>query len=264
MDGVQRALAIEQPDQIFQFSICTLVTDKSEYAEMLSSFEKAGFSAPLCEFLYIDNSSANRYDAYAGLNLLLQRAKGEYIILCHQDVLIVKDSKNELIGLIENLNQIDARWAVCGNAGAAGPNHIVYHISYPNGRQMTKGNFPVKVLSLDENFIILKNKWRLSFSNDLSGFHLYGTDICLNAKINGLSAYVIPFNLVHKSRGNLSTDFFSVRAAFIKKYNPFFREWVQTTVTVFYLSNSPFRFFIGNKLVLFFIRLKNSILKKIT
>ncbi|HEY0896855.1 MAG TPA: hypothetical protein VGE15_09920, partial [Sphingobacteriaceae bacterium] len=67
----------------FRYSVCTLVTRLSEYYEMVGSFIEAGFSKDQCEYLYIDNSSENTYDAFGGLNRFLQEAKGKYIILCH-------------------------------------------------------------------------------------------------------------------------------------------------------------------------------------
>lgn len=261
---LQYAVSIAPLEHDFEFSICTLVTRKDEYAEMLNSFQSAGFTQQICEFLYLDNSIENRYDGFSGLNLFLNQAKGKYIIICHQDILIEKDNISQLRNCLEELDKLDLNWAICGNAGAAGPNAIVYHISYPDGTHMSKGNFPVKVSSLDENFLIIKNDANLCFSTDLNGFHLYGTDICLNANLKGLNAYVIKFDLIHKSRGNLSPDFFAIRKALIKKYNHFFKSrWIQTTFTVFYLSSSPFKFLLGNPIVLFFVRMKNSILKKI-
>ncbi len=261
---LQYAVSISPKEHEFEFSICTLVTRKQEYTEMLNSFSKAGFGTDTCEYLYLDNSIDNKYDGFTGLNLFLDQAKGKYIIICHQDILIEKDDINQLRNLISELNELDANWALCGNAGASGPNHIVYHISYPDGVSMSKGNFPEKVLSLDENFLLIKKDAHLSFSGDLKGFHLYGTDICLNADLNGLSAYVIKFDLVHKSRGNLSADFFFIREALIRKYDRFFKsKWIQTTFTSFYLSGSPIKNLFGNFISLFFIKIWNGIKKRL-
>ena len=70
-----------------KYSICTLLTEVEQYRDALSSFRDAGFVEPECEFLYIDNSLENKYDAYEGVNKFLQIAKGDYIILCHQDII---------------------------------------------------------------------------------------------------------------------------------------------------------------------------------
>jgi len=261
---LEKARAITFTPYEYEFSICTLVTDKEEYAGMHTSFTNAGFDPKFCEFLYLDNSLANQYDGFKGLNLFLKQAKGKYIIICHQDVLINKDDINVLKQCLIELDLKDQTWAICGNAGAMGPNHVVYHISYPDGSTMSKGNFPVKVTSLDENFLLIKNAASLSFSTNLSGFHLYATDLCLNADLNGYNAYVIRFNLTHKSKGKVTADFYKAKNDLIKKYNHFFRSrWIQTNITTFYLSGSFWGRLIGNPISLFFVRIKNGFLKKV-
>lgn len=236
------ANSIEAENYAFEFSICTLVTRKQEYNEMLQSFLAKGFSEDKCEFIYADNTEKNNFDAFSAFNLFLKKAKGRYIIICHQDVLINKDGYDELVKCLAQLNNLDTSWGVCGNAGAAGPNHIVYYISYPDGTFMNKGKFPLKVTGLDENFLLVKNSANLKVSNNLNGFHLYATDLVLQAELNGFSSYVIPFNLTHKSRGNRDNDFFRIRNELINKYNRFFRSrWIQTNSTVFHLSGTFFR-----------------------
>ena len=55
---------------------------------MVESFRTAGFTAGDTEFLYVDNSDQNALDAFAAYNLFLRVAKGRYIILCHQDIIL--------------------------------------------------------------------------------------------------------------------------------------------------------------------------------
>lgn len=257
------AKPIALPVYEYEFSICTLVTRKAEYEEMLQSFLNKGFDEKNCEFLFADNTKVNEFDAFFAINQFLRQAKGHYIIICHQDVLINKDGIEELRNCLDNLDKKDPNWAVCGNAGAAGPNHIVYHISYPDGTFMNKGNFPLKVSALDENFILVKNSALLKVSDNLNGFHLYATDLVLHAELDGYSAYVIPFNLTHKSRGNRNESFFLIRKALIQKYNHFFRSrWIQTNSTVFHLSGSFIGRLLGNPISLFFTRMLNGIKKR--
>ena len=247
----------------FDYTIGTLVTDKREYEEMMDSFVKAGFGLDSCHYFYIDNSGENQFDAYSGLNMLLQQAQGEYVILCHQDILLSFDQRPELEHQIQQLREMDPNWAVAGNAGAAGPNHIVYKITYPDGTFMSKGNFPLLAQSLDENFLLLKNLQGLSFSADLTGFHLYGADICLQAVAKGYHSYVIDFNVLHKSRGNPDESFVICKKNLVKKYNHLFRDrWIQTTTTCFHLSGSLTGFVNNNALSLFCIRMWNGLKKR--
>jgi hypothetical protein len=78
-----------------RYSICTFVTKKSQYEELIGSFVMSGFKPDICEYLYIDNSEHNKYDAFAGVNKFLATAKGDYIILCHQDVPKGKGPRHE-------------------------------------------------------------------------------------------------------------------------------------------------------------------------
>jgi len=259
------AQATSVKERIFQvdFSICTLVNNKQEYEEMMASFVEAGFSLSTCEFLYVDNSGKNQFDAYAGLNIMLQRARGKYVILCHQDILLNVDKRDKLEQRIAQLDTLDAKWAVAGNAGAAGPNYIVYKVAYPDGTIENKGKFPLKAQSLDEHFILVKNIAGLSFSNDLSGFHLYGADICLQAAAKGYNSYVIDFQVWHKSRGNPDKSFHQCKENLIRKYNRLFRaRWVQTTTTSFYLSGSSVVKLNKNPFSLFCIRMWNGLKKR--
>jgi hypothetical protein len=128
---------------------------------------------------------------------------------------------------------------------------------------MSKGNLPLKVTALDENFLLIKNEAYLKVSNDIQGFHLYATDLVLQAELSGYSSFVIPFNLTHKSRGNRYASFYSIRKTLIQKYNHYFRpRWIQTNSTVFYLSGSLLRLLSGNAVFLFFVRMVNGIKKR--
>lgn len=247
------------------FSICTLVTDWHEYSGMLQSFLDRGFDADTCEYLHVDNSQSNCMDAYQGINCFLRQAKGEFVIICHQDVVLQHDDIAVLKSKLRHLESLDPGWAVCGNAGASGPNDIVYHISYPSGLFMNKGRFPQKVTGLDENFMVVKNGAMLSVSTDLRGFHLYGVDLCLHAAMEGRSCYVIDFNLLHKSRGNVDDHYRKIRGNLIRKYNTFFRtRWIQTTTTVFHLSGCWLgRWLSGNPISLFAVRMYNGLRKRL-
>jgi hypothetical protein len=55
---------------------------------------------------------------------------------------------------------------------------------------------------MDEVVIILDGRSGLRFDDDLPGFHLYGTDICLRAADAGLGAFAIHAPVVHNSRPN--------------------------------------------------------------
>ncbi len=224
----------------FKYSIGALATEPDQHAASVRSFRGAGFGDDDCEFLYIDNSKGNSLTAYDGLNHILNEARGEYVILCHQDVLVDFDKRADLDRCLRELEERDKRWAVAGNAGGAKPGELAIRITDPHGVGQKTHDFPQRVFSLDENFLVIKRDARLSFSADLEGFHFYGADICLIADVLGYRSYVIDFHLRHLSGGNKSPSFFAARMALAKKYARAFRpRFVQTSCALLYLTGSP-------------------------
>lgn len=230
------------------FSICTLVSNVEQYEAMFNSFVSAGFTENDTEYLIVDNTNENSLDGFSGFNHFLNRACGQFIIICHQDVLLDFDDRRVLEKRLADLEEIDPQWAVVGNAGAANLGHKAVRISDPYAQDLRIGCFPEKVFSLDENFILVKNSANLAVSHNLSGFHLYGTDLCLVADILGRTSYVIDFHLKHLSAGTVDERFYSIRDCLVQKYQVALRSrFVQTMITRFYISNSKVLNSIYNK-----------------
>jgi hypothetical protein len=229
-------------DPVCLFSVCTLVTDGSLYREMCESFREGGFDGEDVEFLYVDNTSGNMFDAYAGLNCLISHACGEYLILCHQDVVLMEDGRSALLARLGELQTLDPAWGLAGNAGGLNHERTAVRITDLNGVEHTSGTFPRRAVSLDENFIVMKSACRLGFSRDLQGFHLYGTDICLQAEAKGWSAYVIDFHLRHNGHGQMGRDFDRCKANLEEKYGRYMRmRTLRTTCTSVVLSAGGFQ-----------------------
>lgn len=219
-----------------RYSICTLVTNHSEYTEMVNSFIGAGFNGDKCEFIFADNTLSNDFDAYRAINRFLREARGKYIIICHQDVLIEHDGEPVLRTCLDELDELDPHWGIVGNAGAKDLYQTPMVITQ-SGEFIRKGKFPSKVSSLDENFLLLKAESNLAVSRDIVGFHLYGTDICLHAESLGWTCYVIDFNITHKSSGRMNQSFHDISKQLQAKYQRFFRgRYIRTTITRFYLG----------------------------
>jgi len=234
-----KEISAARPDNPVRFSVCTLVTSRVEYAEMLASFEAGGFAAPTAEFLFIDNSGTNAFTAYDGLNRLIEAAQGEVVVLCHQDVRLITDGLEQLAARLAELEARDPTWAVAGNAGGTGLGRLAMRITDPHGEDRRIGALPERAMSLDENFLVLKRSARVGFSRDLTGFHFYGADLCLAADIAGHSAYVIDFHLCHLSDGRISPAFYAARAAFRQKWSRALRpRWMQTTCGLMLLTGS--------------------------
>ncbi len=225
------------PDDDIRFSICTLVNDRAQYEQMRASFKAGGFEAPGCEYMFIDNTGTDQTCAYRGLNAMLNAARGRHVILCHQDVRLLTDRRDTLVARLAALDLVDPAWALAGNAGGVSPGTLAVRITDPHGADQRVGHFPARVMSLDENFIVVRRDARIGFSADLSGFHFYGADICLNADIMGHSAYVIDFHLVHLSAGKKNGAFDEMEHRFRAKWSRALApRWMQTTCSLLRLS----------------------------
>ena len=236
-----RSVTTTAPPSPIRYTIGSVINNKEQYAAMLASFQAHGFGPEDCEFLYADNSVSNQLCCYRGLNRILEDARGDYIVLCHQDVRLVDDGRKDLERCLAELEAFDSRWAVAGNAGGVSLGKFAIRISDPHGLNARMGPFPARIASLDENFIVLKRQARLSFSSDLDGFHFYGTDICIMADVHGYTSYVIDFHLKHLGKGVINETFHACRRNLIKKYAHAFRpRWIQTTCARVYLSGATF------------------------
>ena len=224
-----------------RYSICTFVTRHSQYNDMVESFVSHGFSYDDCEYLYIDNSETNHYEAYAGINKFLALSKGLYIIICHQDLLLLQDDRKKLDTVIEELNQLDPNWGVCGNGGGIHPGRLALRVTDPHGDDQFTERLPIKVRGLDENFLVARRDANLTVSRDLHGFHLYGADLCIVAHFLGYTTYVVDFHLRHLSHGVKGPTFDPVRSALITKYDRSLRpQMVTTPSTTVFLGNRAF------------------------
>jgi len=226
------------------FSFCTLVNDRALYDRFLTTFTAGGFHGNDVEYLYIDNTKRNAYDAYSGLNCLISHARGKYVVLCHQDVALIRDQREKLEACLSELDAVDPDWALAGNAGSVSPNpgnfgELAVVLTDLDGSAWDMKGLPLRAHSLDENFIVMKNSARLGFSRDLRGYHMYGLDLCLQAEARGLTAYVIDFHLLHDGKGSRK-GYDKAQIRLERKYMTFFRgRDVQSTCSWVDLRTPP-------------------------
>jgi hypothetical protein len=220
------------------FHICTLVTDTAQYEAMKRSFVAAGFDEERCRYTVLDNRGKNHFEGFGGFNVVQGDTTEPYLIFCHQDLLLESgDGFETLVSVLKDLDQRDPRWAVLGNAGWSDLIHLAMVFTDPvwHGRRL--GRLPQRVQSLDENFLVVRTETHLRCSPELSGFHLFATDLCLHASLRGLSCYVIDFHLTHLSQGNRSKDFYAVRQRFVRHWNRAFAfQFIRTPSTILFLS----------------------------
>ncbi len=231
------------------FHICTIANKLDMYKNMKESFIKAGFTEDKCRYSLFDNSKTNIYEPYSVLKIIQSDTIEPYIILCHQDILINQgDGFEKLLNIIKELEAKKSNWAILGNAGMNYNYELVYKIAEPHNLKLWDGEYPQSVHYLDENFLVINNSANFSGSNGLSGFHVYGTDFCLNAILQGYSCYVIDFFLTHLSAGNRDQSFWNIKSKFQTIWNNKF-DFCYVTVNgmVVFLSKHNWLHFIFTK-----------------
>jgi hypothetical protein len=208
------------------FSVCSLVRDQAQYDRLLASFERFGFTPENSEFLAADNRNGNQFDGFNWHRHIWPRARGRYVIFCHEDVELVDRGYDDLLAAVEALEAADPEWLVAGIAGSPWRplNHSVtaqaLHISDVFGTDRRLGQVPDRVESLDESFLLMRRLKPVMSSYDLHGFHYYGADLCLQAEFLGGKSYAIDFHLLHKARAD--ETFAQIRNAFRQKYRRYF------------------------------------------
>jgi hypothetical protein len=224
-----------------RFHVVTIFNDTDCYRRMRSSMAAVGFDSQTCRFTALDNHLTNVHDPYQVLQRLGGDGEEPYVILCHQDLLFDHATSAETLTLrLAHLDELDPAWAIAGTAGGDRGGSAVLHLDDPTGSYRWP-TLPHLVVTLDENFLVLRRSQYVRPTPSLSGFHLYGTDLGLNATVQRKSCYVIDFPVHHLSAGDPEGQ------AFIAAERELVREWrsrlmwgvVKTTCTTLSISFVP-------------------------
>lgn len=224
------------------FHICTVANKREQYEQMKKSFVAAGFDDTNCRYTVFDNTTGNHHEPYRTFDLISRETQEPYIIFCHQDVVMNQGPGfDDLQRVIEDMNNRHPKWAVLGNAGVCERMLVVRRLTDPYGSETEADVLPKQVISIDENFMVIKTSVRLQTSPPLNGFHFYGPDICLHAMRKGYKCFVIDFHLTHLSSGNYDDEFYRIRREFQSYWQKRFRFCYYRTVTgTMFLSKSSF------------------------
>ena len=223
------------PEHDVLFSFVTLLARQERYDRLLKSAEARGFTPANSEFIALDNRSGNHFDGYDAMRRALIEARGRYIVFTHDDLEFSHDGAAELEACLDRLTALDPGWTLAGNAGGVryhrGRHELAVHIEDPHGLGLRVAE-PTLVETLDENFMVMRRDRPVINSYDLSGFHLYASDLCRVSEMLGGRNYVIPFLLHHHSAGKADESFVACRDRFARKFRRYFiGRNLQMTVT---------------------------------
>lgn len=131
----------------------------------------------------------------------IERAESDIVVFAHQDVYLPPGwTKNFQQGL-NWLNENDPTWAVAGAYGTSRSNPGM-GLVYCNANQRILGQVtgrPQPVDTFDELLLVIRKSSGLRFDSKLPGFHLYGTDICMQARSQAFSCYAFEAFCIHNS-----------------------------------------------------------------
>ena len=178
------------------------------------------------EFTVIKNCPS----AADGLNRGLERARHEWVVCLHQDVVL---SEGWDRCLANQLREAERQFGTIGVAGVYGVGEAMPPREpggafsaartgwvVDRGRVLRDGpELPARVTTLDELLLVVRRDAGLRFDPAL-GFHLYGADICLQAHERGLAVVALEALCHHNSRSvALPEAFFASAEVFARKWS---------------------------------------------
>jgi GT2 family glycosyltransferase len=141
--------------------------------------------------------------ASAAYNAGMRQTGGDILVFAHQDVYLPEGWDQRLFSAVAPLAEREPAWAVLGVFGITRERKPHGHV-FCTGLQRVLGRdftAPVECDSLDEIILVLRRSAGLTFDEGLPGYHLYGTDICLEARRRGLKSYIVPGFCLHNTEG---------------------------------------------------------------
>ncbi len=136
-------------------------------------------------------------------NSAIEEAESDVLVFAHQDVFLPETWLHDLNKTLELLSRSDPQWAVLGAWGVKASGECAGHVYCAGNIKRLGAPFEgvAEVTSLDELILILRKSSGVRFDERLEGFHMYGTDICLESRRRGMKCYAIPAFCVHNTNG---------------------------------------------------------------
>ena len=142
----------------------------------------------------------------------METATADVLIFTHCDVFFPDGWFKRLTWEVGRLSSLDRNWAVAGISSKTQSGELVGRIfdtSLEPVFPKTSGVFgkvlkaPVPIVSADELALVVRRESGISFDPMLPEFHLYGTDIILEAERQGMRSYGFDMPLIHNAKAQL-------------------------------------------------------------
>jgi hypothetical protein len=187
--------------------------------------------------------------AAAAYTRAMESATAEVLIFAHCDVYFPGTWFARLAWEVDRLARIDPMWAVAGVSSLTSAGELVgrmYDSSLEPLFAETMGIFgkplvsPVPIVSADELALIVRRGASVSFDPLLPEFHLYGTDIILEAERQGKRSYGLDMPLIHNAKAQLQ-----IGSDYVRAYKYMVRKWyarLPVPTTCGMLTTNPLAF----------------------
>ena len=204
----------------FHIYVCARTSDANILKRDLTSSSVIARSYVPLTVLWNQKSASGAF-AHA-----MESAAAEFLIFTHCDVYFPERWFERLEWEIERLTKIDRTWAVAGISAISFSGEHVGRIWDTSLEPLTREIYgkaltaPVPIVSTDELAFVVRNGAGHLFDPSLPEFHLYGTDIILNAQQQGMSCYGLDMPLIHNAKPQLRMG-----SDYVKSYNYMKRKW---------------------------------------
>lgn len=184
--------------------VCVYNNEKTFNDFLLRSLKKQTVQY---ELIAIDNSAGRYQSASEALNEGGKRAQGKYVMFVHQDVDLLSNSwLEETEQLLDGVSDLGISGVIGVGEGKSFDEGIWRNTIKWDTDQKECGN-PIyeleQVQTLDECLIIIPKYIFREHAFDsviCNDWHLYAVDYCLTIKKRGLSAFVLPMSIWHRSK----------------------------------------------------------------
>jgi hypothetical protein len=143
----------------------------------------------------------NYRSASVAYNEAIEQAKSDFLVFVHQDVYVPAGWIGAVQNAVTVLSQKDPDWGVLGVWGITSSGQGAGFL-YDGGWRSIRGRAfqgGIEVECLDEVVLILRKSTGLKFDPLLTGFHMYGADICLEARHQRRKCYAIGALCIHNT-----------------------------------------------------------------
>ncbi len=224
----------DTPRRLQSVSLVSLVNDQLMHRCAVDAARRAARAAGVTLQVISVDCDSRGWNAARGLNTGLEAAEHRWALCIHQDVLLPPSwfdlAERSMAELYRRGGASGGEPAVWGTVGVQVSGRFVGAVRDPAGF-CRWGRPPARVISLDEHLLLVDREAGLRFDPRVPGFHCYGTDLAIRARLAGRDAAVLDAPVVHLSSGRLDAAFDAASAWMLERWGAMFEHVIPTPAT---------------------------------